>query len=153
MFSLLGNHRAYLTSKPWDHTLVFHFCCLNCWIFRELHLTKLINFASCSLDDATALIKEYQEKCGNPALADVPASDLLQVKKNTSAPLAVFSPFALNTFTQLLTKILFNCSTLVTCIVYNKISLHEVKQSIVPEPNLCHHFQGLCQMLDPIPFS
>ncbi|NWR08659.1 KNTC1 protein, partial [Paradoxornis webbianus] len=31
------------------------------------------------LDDATALIQEYQEKCGNPALADVPASHLLQM--------------------------------------------------------------------------
>ncbi|KAL9834154.1 LOW QUALITY PROTEIN: kinetochore-associated protein 1 [Geothlypis trichas] len=31
------------------------------------------------LDDATALIQEYQKKCGNPALADVPASHLLQM--------------------------------------------------------------------------
>uniref|UniRef100_A0A8C3EVG8 Kinetochore associated 1 n=1 Tax=Corvus moneduloides TaxID=1196302 RepID=A0A8C3EVG8_CORMO len=45
------------------------------------------------LDDATVLIQEYQEKCGNPALADIPASDLLQVKQTTSAFQAVFSPF------------------------------------------------------------
>ncbi|XP_054502063.2 kinetochore-associated protein 1 [Agelaius phoeniceus] len=31
------------------------------------------------LDDATTLIQEYQKKCGNPALADVPASHLLQM--------------------------------------------------------------------------
>ncbi|TRZ18325.1 hypothetical protein HGM15179_008750 [Zosterops borbonicus] len=36
------------------------------------------------LDDATALIQEYQEKCGNPALADVPASHLLQMYLNGS---------------------------------------------------------------------
>ncbi|RMC05786.1 hypothetical protein DUI87_17329 [Hirundo rustica rustica] len=36
------------------------------------------------LDDATALIEEYQEKCGNPALADVPASHLLQMYLNGS---------------------------------------------------------------------
>ncbi|NXB24004.1 KNTC1 protein, partial [Rhagologus leucostigma] len=36
------------------------------------------------LDDATALIQEYQEKCGNPALADIPASDLLQMYLNGS---------------------------------------------------------------------
>uniref|UniRef100_A0A663MMH6 Kinetochore associated 1 n=1 Tax=Athene cunicularia TaxID=194338 RepID=A0A663MMH6_ATHCN len=34
------------------------------------------------IDDATALIREYQEKCGNPALADIPSSDLLKVKEN-----------------------------------------------------------------------
>uniref|UniRef100_A0A8C3UZ00 Kinetochore associated 1 n=1 Tax=Catharus ustulatus TaxID=91951 RepID=A0A8C3UZ00_CATUS len=66
----------------------------------------LINFASYSLDDATALIKEYQEKCGNPALAEVPAPDLLQVKQTISAPQALFSPFSRKTFTQLLAKIL-----------------------------------------------
>uniref|UniRef100_U3K386 Kinetochore associated 1 n=1 Tax=Ficedula albicollis TaxID=59894 RepID=U3K386_FICAL len=49
------------------------------------------------LDDATALIKEYQEKCGNPVLADVSASDLLKVKQTISAPQAVFSPFSLKT--------------------------------------------------------
>ncbi|NWR90021.1 KNTC1 protein, partial [Furnarius figulus] len=32
-----------------------------------------------SLDEATALIQEYQEKCGNPTLADIPPSDLLKV--------------------------------------------------------------------------
>uniref|UniRef100_A0A8C3UYM1 Kinetochore associated 1 n=1 Tax=Catharus ustulatus TaxID=91951 RepID=A0A8C3UYM1_CATUS len=58
------------------------------------------------LDDATALIKEYQEKCGNPALAEVPAPDLLQVKQTISAPQALFSPFSRKTFTQLLAKIL-----------------------------------------------
>ncbi|KFP72496.1 Kinetochore-associated protein 1, partial [Apaloderma vittatum] len=31
------------------------------------------------IEDATALIQEYQEKCGNPTLADVPSSDLLKV--------------------------------------------------------------------------
>ncbi|KAM7034603.1 kinetochore-associated protein 1 isoform 1-T3 [Acridotheres tristis] len=36
------------------------------------------------LDDAKALIQEYQEKCGNPALADVPASDVLQMYLNGS---------------------------------------------------------------------
>ncbi|NXO40218.1 KNTC1 protein, partial [Locustella ochotensis] len=36
------------------------------------------------LDDATALIQEYQEKCGNPALADIPASHLLQMYLNGS---------------------------------------------------------------------
>uniref|UniRef100_A0A8C5UGF8 Kinetochore associated 1 n=1 Tax=Malurus cyaneus samueli TaxID=2593467 RepID=A0A8C5UGF8_9PASS len=56
------------------------------------------------LDDATALIQEYQEKCGNPAQADIPASDLLQVKQTTSAPQALFSPLALKTFTQLFVK-------------------------------------------------
>ncbi|NXN95932.1 KNTC1 protein, partial [Rhinopomastus cyanomelas] len=30
-------------------------------------------------DDATALIQEYQEKCGNPSLADIPSSDLLKM--------------------------------------------------------------------------
>ncbi|KAM8993079.1 kinetochore-associated protein 1 [Ara ararauna] len=34
------------------------------------------------IDDATALIREYQEKCGNPTLADVPSSDLLKVYLN-----------------------------------------------------------------------
>uniref|UniRef100_A0A8C9N2M1 Kinetochore associated 1 n=1 Tax=Serinus canaria TaxID=9135 RepID=A0A8C9N2M1_SERCA len=58
------------------------------------------------LDDATALIQEYQKKCGNPALADVPASHLLQVKQTISPPQAVFSPFSLKTFTQLLARIL-----------------------------------------------
>uniref|UniRef100_A0A8C4TYW6 Kinetochore associated 1 n=1 Tax=Falco tinnunculus TaxID=100819 RepID=A0A8C4TYW6_FALTI len=45
------------------------------------------------IDDATALIQEYQEKCGNPTLADIPSSDLLQVKQTTFVPQAVFSPF------------------------------------------------------------
>ncbi|NWV73815.1 KNTC1 protein, partial [Dasyornis broadbenti] len=36
------------------------------------------------LDDATALIQEYQEKCGNPAVADIPAPDLLQMYLNGS---------------------------------------------------------------------
>uniref|UniRef100_A0A8C3MRM6 Uncharacterized protein n=1 Tax=Geospiza parvula TaxID=87175 RepID=A0A8C3MRM6_GEOPR len=36
------------------------------------------------LDDATALIQEYQKKCGNPAVADVPASHLLQMYLNAS---------------------------------------------------------------------
>ncbi|KAM6403938.1 kinetochore-associated protein 1 [Rhynochetos jubatus] len=31
------------------------------------------------IDDATALIQEYQEKCGNPALVDVPSADLLKM--------------------------------------------------------------------------
>uniref|UniRef100_A0A8C0U473 Kinetochore associated 1 n=1 Tax=Cyanistes caeruleus TaxID=156563 RepID=A0A8C0U473_CYACU len=60
------------------------------------------------LDDARALIQEYQEKCGNPALADVSASHLLQVKQTISAPQAIFSPFYLKTFTQLLAKIHFS---------------------------------------------
>ncbi|XP_065548695.1 kinetochore-associated protein 1 [Lathamus discolor] len=34
------------------------------------------------IDDATALIREYQEKCGNPTLADVPSSDLLKMYLN-----------------------------------------------------------------------
>uniref|UniRef100_A0A8B9G525 Kinetochore associated 1 n=1 Tax=Amazona collaria TaxID=241587 RepID=A0A8B9G525_9PSIT len=45
------------------------------------------------IDDATALIREYQEKCGNPTLADVPPSDLLKVKQTTSVPHAVLCPF------------------------------------------------------------
>uniref|UniRef100_A0A8C8A3Z4 Kinetochore associated 1 n=1 Tax=Otus sunia TaxID=257818 RepID=A0A8C8A3Z4_9STRI len=45
------------------------------------------------IDDATALIREYQEKCGNPALADVPSSDLLKVKQTIFVPHAIFSPF------------------------------------------------------------
>ncbi|NXG00600.1 KNTC1 protein, partial [Sakesphorus luctuosus] len=32
-----------------------------------------------SLEEATALIEEYQKRCGNPALADIPPSDLLKV--------------------------------------------------------------------------
>uniref|UniRef100_A0A8C3RCW4 Kinetochore associated 1 n=1 Tax=Cyanoderma ruficeps TaxID=181631 RepID=A0A8C3RCW4_9PASS len=60
------------------------------------------------LEDATALIQEYQEKCGNPALADVPAAHLLQVKQTISAPQAVFSPFSLKFSTQFLAKILFS---------------------------------------------
>ncbi|NXK32690.1 KNTC1 protein, partial [Piprites chloris] len=32
-----------------------------------------------SLDEATSLIQEYQKKCGNPTLADIPPSDLLKV--------------------------------------------------------------------------
>ncbi|XP_021141273.2 kinetochore-associated protein 1 isoform X1 [Columba livia] len=31
------------------------------------------------IDDATALIREYQEKCGNPALVDTSSSDLLKM--------------------------------------------------------------------------
>ncbi|KAM6247107.1 kinetochore-associated protein 1 isoform 2-T2 [Porphyrio hochstetteri] len=34
------------------------------------------------IDDATALIQEYQEKCGNPALVDIPSSDLLKMYMN-----------------------------------------------------------------------
>ncbi|KFP33589.1 Kinetochore-associated protein 1, partial [Colius striatus] len=34
------------------------------------------------IDDATALVKEYQEKCGNPAVADIPSSDLLKMYLN-----------------------------------------------------------------------
>ncbi|XP_064499613.1 kinetochore-associated protein 1-like isoform X2 [Pseudopipra pipra] len=37
-----------------------------------------------SLDEATALIQEYQKKCGNPALADTPPSDLLKMYLNGS---------------------------------------------------------------------
>uniref|UniRef100_A0A8C5J589 Kinetochore associated 1 n=1 Tax=Junco hyemalis TaxID=40217 RepID=A0A8C5J589_JUNHY len=60
------------------------------------------------LDDATALIQEYQKKCGNPAVADVPASHLLQVKQTISPPQAVSSPFSLKICTQLVAKILFS---------------------------------------------
>uniref|UniRef100_A0A8D2M5Y3 Kinetochore associated 1 n=1 Tax=Zonotrichia albicollis TaxID=44394 RepID=A0A8D2M5Y3_ZONAL len=60
------------------------------------------------LDDATALIQEYQKKCGNPAVADVPAPHLLQVKQTISPPQAVLSPFSLKICTQLLAKILFS---------------------------------------------
>uniref|UniRef100_A0A8C0EDW6 Kinetochore associated 1 n=1 Tax=Bubo bubo TaxID=30461 RepID=A0A8C0EDW6_BUBBB len=45
------------------------------------------------IDDATALIREYQEKCGNPALADIPSSDLLKVKQTIFVSHAIFSPF------------------------------------------------------------
>ncbi|NXH17381.1 KNTC1 protein, partial [Bucco capensis] len=31
------------------------------------------------IDDATALIQEYQQKCGNPALADISSADLLKM--------------------------------------------------------------------------
>ncbi|NWV05115.1 KNTC1 protein, partial [Ptilonorhynchus violaceus] len=36
------------------------------------------------LEDATALIQEYQEQCGNPALTDIPSSDLLKMYLNGS---------------------------------------------------------------------
>uniref|UniRef100_A0A8V5H555 KNTC1 protein n=1 Tax=Melopsittacus undulatus TaxID=13146 RepID=A0A8V5H555_MELUD len=45
------------------------------------------------IDDATALIQEYQEKCGNPTLADIPSSDLLKVKQANSVPHIVLCPF------------------------------------------------------------
>ncbi|XP_055565612.1 kinetochore-associated protein 1 [Falco cherrug] len=41
------------------------------------------------IDDATALIQEYQEKCGNPTLADIPSSDLLQMYLNGSEEMGV----------------------------------------------------------------
>uniref|UniRef100_A0A674H0T4 Kinetochore associated 1 n=1 Tax=Taeniopygia guttata TaxID=59729 RepID=A0A674H0T4_TAEGU len=73
-------------------------------------IKELVNYFAKNncLDDATALIQEYQKKCGNPALADVPASHLLQVKQTISVPQAVFSPFSLKAFTQLPAKIFFS---------------------------------------------
>ncbi|OWK61134.1 Kinetochore-associated protein 1 [Lonchura striata] len=49
-------------------------------------IKELVNYFAKNncLDDATALIQEYQKKCGNPALADVPASHLLQMYLNES---------------------------------------------------------------------
>ncbi|KAJ7396567.1 Kinetochore-associated protein 1 [Pitangus sulphuratus] len=37
-----------------------------------------------SLDEATALIQEYQKRCGNPSLADIPPADLLKMYLNGS---------------------------------------------------------------------
>uniref|UniRef100_A0A8C3BWV0 Kinetochore associated 1 n=1 Tax=Cairina moschata TaxID=8855 RepID=A0A8C3BWV0_CAIMO len=44
------------------------------------------------IDDATALIQEYQEKCGNLTLVDK-SSDILKVKQNTLYLMQYFFPF------------------------------------------------------------
>ncbi|KFV77316.1 Kinetochore-associated protein 1, partial [Dryobates pubescens] len=44
------------------------------------------------IDDATALIQEYQEKCGNPSPADIPSSDLLKMYLNGPEETCVQEP-------------------------------------------------------------
>uniref|UniRef100_A0A8B9SWL9 Kinetochore associated 1 n=1 Tax=Anas platyrhynchos TaxID=8839 RepID=A0A8B9SWL9_ANAPL len=45
------------------------------------------------IDDATALIQEYQEKCGNLTLVDKSSSDILKVKQNTCTSCSIFFLF------------------------------------------------------------
>uniref|UniRef100_A0A8C3KR22 Kinetochore associated 1 n=1 Tax=Calidris pygmaea TaxID=425635 RepID=A0A8C3KR22_9CHAR len=63
---------------------------------RMKELVNYFLFASYSIDDAIALIQEYQEKCGNPPLGDVPSTDLLKVKETAFVHHAGLSPVFLN---------------------------------------------------------
>uniref|UniRef100_A0A8B9V827 Kinetochore associated 1 n=1 Tax=Anas zonorhyncha TaxID=75864 RepID=A0A8B9V827_9AVES len=45
------------------------------------------------IDDATALIQEYQEKCGNLTLVDKSSSDILKVKKTLCTSCSIFFLF------------------------------------------------------------
>ncbi|XP_074015888.1 kinetochore-associated protein 1 [Numenius arquata] len=58
-----------------------YFPLLKQQLMNTHRMKELVNYfakKNC-IDDAIALIQEYQEKCGNPALGDVPSSDLLKL--------------------------------------------------------------------------
>ncbi|XP_061200582.1 kinetochore-associated protein 1 [Neopsephotus bourkii] len=61
-----------------------YFPLLKQQLMRTHRLKELVDYfvkKNC-IDDATALIREYQEKCGNPTVADVTPSDLLKMYLN-----------------------------------------------------------------------
>ncbi|KFQ38772.1 Kinetochore-associated protein 1, partial [Mesitornis unicolor] len=58
-----------------------HFPLVKQQLMNTHRIKELVDYfvkKNCT-DDATALIQEYQEKCGNPTLADIPSSDLLKM--------------------------------------------------------------------------
>uniref|UniRef100_A0A8B9QE87 Kinetochore associated 1 n=1 Tax=Apteryx owenii TaxID=8824 RepID=A0A8B9QE87_APTOW len=65
-----------------------YFSLLKQQLMNTHRIKELVDyFASKNcIDDATALIQEYQKKCGNPTLVDASTSDILKVKQTTIIP-------------------------------------------------------------------
>nr|XP_013811658.1 PREDICTED: kinetochore-associated protein 1-like [Apteryx mantelli mantelli] len=61
-----------------------YFSLLKQQLMNTHRIKELVDyFASKNcIDDATALIQEYQKKCGNPTLVDASTSDILKVFQN-----------------------------------------------------------------------